>query len=431
MERQTALVLALVLVTACASPSQPPAAPPASVASPSITSPSPSPVAAAPSPSPSPSPSPAAAMFDAARVRVTLEQAWQGFSKPVGLATARDGSGRVFVLEQAGLIRVVDGGAVQPRPFLDLRAQVSDISSGYSERGLLGLVFHPAYRDNGLFFVNYTDKQGHTQIVRYHVSDDRNVADPSTARTILTQQQPFPNHNGGHLAFGPDGYLYIGLGDGGSANDPQRNGQNLGTLLGKMLRIDVNIPDGGGTPYAVPSDNPFRDHSGARPEIWALGLRNPWRYSFDRATGDLYIADVGQNAWEEIDFVASGSGGGLNFGWNIMEGMHCRGGGEACDRSGLTLPVAEYSRSDGCSVTGGYVYRGSAQPLLAGAYFYGDYCSGKVWALTRGPSGQWTASEVVQRGGMQVSSFGEDDAGEVYVTSLSDGVVYRLRAAPR
>ena len=327
---------------------------------------------------------------------VLLEPAWQGFSNPVGLANA--GDDRVFVVEQRGLIRVVDGDAVRPRPFLDLRALVSDIGSGSSERGLLGLAFHPEYRTNGLFFVNYTDRQGHTQVIRYRVSSDSNVADPASAQPVLTQQQPYPNHNGGHLAFGPDGYLYIGLGDGGSANDPQGNGQNPGTLLGKMLRIDASVADGG-APYTVPADNPFRDRAGARPEIWAVGLRNPWRYSFDRATGDLYIADVGQNAWEEVNVQGSSSRGAENYGWNRMEGAHCRGGGDACNRAGLTLPVAEYGRAEGCSVTGGYVYRGTAQPLLSGAYFYGDYCSGRVWALTRGSAGQWVATQVTQRPG--------------------------------
>jgi glucose/arabinose dehydrogenase len=360
---------------------------------------------------------------------VSLEPAWRGLSKPLGLTNAGDGSGRLFVVEQGGLIRIIADDAVRQAPFLDLRSQVSDIGTGYSERGLLGLVFHPNYRSNGFFFVNYTDRQGHTQIVRYRVSSDPNVADPGSARTVLTQQQPYPNHNGGHLAFGPDGYLYIGLGDGGSANDPQGNGQSLGTLLGKMLRLDVSLTNDG-EPYAVPSDNPFVGRSGARAEIWAYGLRNPWRYSFDRATGDLYIADVGQNAWEEINVQASGSDGGENYGWNRMEGAHCRGA-STCDQSGLTLPVAEYGRADGCSVTGGHVYRGGAQPLLTGAYFYGDYCSGSIWALVRRGADAWADSRVLQRQGVQVSSFGVDEAGEVYVTSLSEGMIYGLVGSAR
>jgi glucose/arabinose dehydrogenase len=264
-------------------------------------------------------------------------------------------------------------------------------------------------------------------VVRYRVSPtDRNVADPDSARTVLSQPQPYANHNGGHLAFGPDGYLYIGLGDGGSANDPQGNGQNLATLLGKLLRINVD----GGEPYAIPADNPFRERQGARAEIWGYGLRNPWRYSFDRATGDLYIADVGQSAWEEIDVQPAGSPGGENYGWNLMEGAHCRPGA-ACDPSGLTLPVTEYGRSMGCSVTGGYVYRGTAQPGLIGAYVYGDYCSGRIWRLARGADGSWKSTELLQARGVQVSSFGEDESGELYLTSLGEGSVYRLVARER
>ena len=375
----------------------------------------------------SPSSEPAPAGFDPQRIQLELERAWAGLSKPLGLVHAGDDSGRVFVLEQGGLIKVVENGQLLSRPFLDLTGQVSAIGPGYSERGLLGLAFHPRFRDNGLFFVNYTDRRGDTQVVRYRVSPaDRNLADPASATTILSQPQPYANHNGGHLAFGPDGYLYIGLGDGGSANDPQGNGQNLATWLGKLLRIDVD----GGEPYAIPTDNPFRARAGARPEVWAYGLRNPWRYSFDRATGDLYIADVGQNAWEEIDVQPAGSGGGQNYGWNLMEGAHCRPG-VACDPSGLTLPVAEYGRSAGCSVTGGYVYRGSAQPGLVGAYLYGDYCSGRVWALARGTDGSWRSTELLHAPNVQVSSFGEDEAGEVYLTSLGEGVVYRLVARER
>jgi glucose/arabinose dehydrogenase len=365
--------------------------------------------------------------FDPGRIQLELERAWAGLSKPLGLVHAGDDSGRVFVLEQGGLIKVVENGQLLSRPFLDLTGQVSPIGPGYSERGLLGLAFHPRFRANGLFFVNYTDRRGDTQVVRYRASPaDRNVADPASAMTILTQPQPYANHNGGHLAFGPDGYLYIGLGDGGSANDPQGNGQNLATWLGKLLRIDVD----GGEPYAIPPDNPFRARAGARPEVWAYGLRNPWRYSFDRATGDLYIADVGQNAWEEIDVQPAGSPGGENYGWNLMEGAHCRAG-VACDRSGLSLPVAEYGRSAGCSVTGGYVYRGSAQPGLVGAYVYGDYCSGRVWGLARGTAGSWRSAELLQAPHVQLSSFGEDEAGEVYLTSLGEGVVYRLVARGR
>jgi glucose/arabinose dehydrogenase len=240
---------------------------------------------------------------------------------------------------------------------------------------------------------------------------------------ILRVDQPYANHNGGHLAFGPDGYLYIGLGDGGSGGDPRGNGQNPAALLGKMLRIDVNAA----LPYGIPGDNPFREREGYRPEIWALGLRNPWRYSFDRATGDLYIADVGQNAYEEVNFQPANSRGGENYGWNHMEGAHCFRASPQCDPAAFTLPVAEYGRGGGCSITGGYVYRGTSQPALRGVYFFADYCTGKFWALQREAGGAWVTTELIDTD-VSVASFGEDEAGEVYVVGLGDGRVYRLVA---
>jgi len=263
---------------------------------------------------------------------------------------------------------------------------------------------------------------GDTAVVRYSVSADPNRADPASAKVILQVNQPFANHNGGHLVFGPDGYLYIGLGDGGSGGDPQGNGQNLNALLGKMLRIDIDHGD----PYAIPLDNPFVGRSDARPEIWAYGLRNPWRYSFDRATGDLYIADVGQNAYEEVDFQPVDSQGGENYGWNKYEGFHQYGGGPT---DGLTMPVAEYAHAiGGCSVTGGYVYRGPSLPALSGVYLYGDYCSGQVWALYRAAS-DWE-NVALLNASVLISSFGEDEAGELYLLDHGGGAVYQLVAAP-
>jgi glucose/arabinose dehydrogenase len=344
----------------------------------------------------------------------TLAPVLGGLQKPVGFAQANDS--RWFIIEQPGVIRVVRDGVLLPTPFLDIRALANDAGS---ERGLLGLAFSPRYAADGEFFINYTDANGDTLIARYHVSADPDQADPASAQVVLQVAQPYPNHNGGGLAFGPDGYLYIGLGDGGSGGDPQGNGQNLRALLGKMLRLDVRTP-----PYAIPPDNPFANRSDARPEIWASGLRNPWRYSFDRATGDLYIADVGQNQYEEVDFQPAAVGG-QNYGWNFMEGLHPYRDGAP---DGLTAPVVEYTHAGGeCSITGGYVYRGAALPQLNGVYLYGDYCSGQVWALFRTPAG-WE-SRALFNAGFLISSFGEDAAGELYLLDHYGGVVYQLVAA--
>jgi glucose/arabinose dehydrogenase len=287
------------------------------------------------------------------------------------------------------------------------------------ERGLLGMAFHPNYSDNGWFFVNYTDMNGDTMVARYTVlADDPNRADPTSAEVILQVDDPYPNHNGGHLAFGLDGYLYIGLGDGGSAGDPHGNGQNTGVLLGKMLRLDLN----GALPYQIPADNPFVEDDAFRPEIWAFGLRNPWRYTFDRATGDLYIADVGQYLWEEIDFQPADSAGGENYGWSALEGSHSFSG--ANPPPNAIMPIAEYSHTDGCSVTGGYVYRGEGLPELEGAYFFGDWCSGITWTTRRDSEGRWQTS-VFMNTGRQISSFGEDVSGELYLVD-HQGAVLRL-----
>jgi glucose/arabinose dehydrogenase len=342
---------------------------------------------------------------------VSLTSVASGLDEPLLVTHAGDGSGRLFVVERGGVIRIVRNGAVEPTPFLDISALVR--TSG-SEQGLLGLAFPPDYAKKRHFYVNYTDRSGDTVVARYRLGADADVADPASAKVLLRQAQPYANHNGGHLAFGPDGYLYIGLGDGGSGGDPQGNGQNPRTLLGKLLRIDV---ESGADPYAIPKDNPFGN------EIWALGLRNPWRFSFDRATGDLYIADVGQNAYEEVNFQPAGRGG-QNYGWNVMEGMHCfRGAG--CDRTGLTAPVVEYRNGAGnCSITGGYVYRGAQYPSLQGVYVYGDFCSGQLWGLRRSGSG-WENARLLDSG-MKPSSFGEDESGNVYLVDYGKGEVHRL-----
>jgi len=329
-----------------------------------------------------------------------------GLHQPVYLTHAGDGSGRLFIVEQPGRISIVQDGELRLDPFLDIREIVNDEST---EQGFLGLAFSPDYASNGHFFIHYSDANGDTTIVRYAVSSDPNLADPASAKIILQVDQPYANHNGGDLVFGPDGYLYIGLGDGGSQGDPHGNSQNLNALLGKMLRIDVNQ-----APYGIPSDNPFINRAGARPEVWAYGFRNPWRYAFDRATGDLYIADVGGNAYEEVNFQPANSGGGENYGWNFMEGLHPYRGQAP---EGLTMPIAEYSHDDdegGCSITGGYVYRGPSLPGLTGVYLFGDYCSGIIWGVSHTAEGEWQKASLWQTD-YNISSFGEDEAGEVYV----------------
>jgi glucose/arabinose dehydrogenase len=347
-----------------------------------------------------------------------VEPVADGFSAPTGIANAGDGGGRLFIIEKAGTIHIFDGGAVLPEPFLDISDRVN---AGASEQGLLGLAFHPNYAENGYFFVNYTDGSGGTVVSRFSVTDDPNRADPASEEVVLTQAQPAGNHNGGNLVFGPDGYLYIGLGDGGASGDRFRNGQNLGTLLGAMLRIDVNE-----LPYSIPPDNPFVDDPNALGEIWAYGLRNPWRYSFDRATGDLTIADVGQNVYEEVDFQPADSAGGENYGWPIMEGLHCYPDGANCDPAGLVQPVAEYDHSQGCSVTGGYVYRGERFPAMQGVYFYGDYCSGLIWGLAPGADG-WSVRQLASANA-SISSFGEGEDGEIYFVDLAQGTLSHLIA---
>jgi glucose/arabinose dehydrogenase len=326
--------------------------------------------------------------------------------RPVDVQPANDGSGRLFIIEKYGAIRILENGQLLEEPFLKIDDRVNDDGN---EMGLLGFAFHPDYEQNGYFYVNYTGPDGDTRISRFQASG--NIADPTSESILLTIPQPYQNHNGGAVAFGPDGYLYLGLGDGGLAGDPQKNGQNTQTLLGKILRIDVNSGD----PYVIPADNPFGN------EVWVYGLRNPWRISFDRANGDLWIGDVGQGEWEEIDYFPAGSAPGANYGWSIMEGNH---GYDGEPQPGLLLPVAEYSHSsgDGCSVTGGYVYRGS-MPEWNGIYIYGDYCSGKIWGLLQS-NGTWQ-NQFLFSVGITITSFGEDEAGELYFASDS-GDVYKL-----
>jgi glucose/arabinose dehydrogenase len=355
---------------------------------------------------------------------VRLLEIASGLSLPLYLTAPPGDFSRLFILEKTGRIRIVKDGTLLPVPFLDISGQVS----GGMEQGLLGLAFPPDYASTGRFVVHYTDIAGNTRVSLFQVSADPDIADALSEQVILAADQPAPNHNGGQLAFGPDGFLYLGLGDGGGSNDPQGRGQDLSELLGSILRLDVQS----GTSYTVPADNPFVGQQPAiRPEVWSYGLRNPWRFSFDRANGDLYIADVGQNDREEIDVApaADGGGKGVNYGWSIMEGTRCRGGGQ-CDQTGLTLPTFEYGHREGCSVIGGYTYRGSALPALQGLYFYGDFCQRWVHSLrfTGGIATEVTNWPTLRTVG-SLHSFGEDAAGELYVLE-SSGRVSKVVAAP-
>jgi len=350
---------------------------------------------------------------------IQLDALIDKLDSPVFLTHAGDASDRMFVVEKKGTIAILRDGARVGQPFLD----ISDlITSSGSEQGLLGLAFQPDYANNGRFFVYYTASNGDDTLARYQVSDNPDVADPDSAQVLFAQPDFAANHNGGMLAFGPDGYLYVGIGDGGGGGDPQENGQKRSTLLGKLLRLDVSGDD----PYTIPPDNPWPDGGDdARPEIWAYGLRNPWRFSFDRATGDLYIGDVGQNTYEEIDFQPAGTSGGQNYGWNTREGLHCFEK-DTCDSNGMSDPIAEYNHDQGCSVTGGYVYRGSAFPSLQGQYIFGDYCNGTIWSLQRNASGVWQQHKLLDSH-LSISSFGEDAAGELYVLDLG-GTIYQVMA---
>jgi glucose/arabinose dehydrogenase len=370
----------------------------------------------APSPQPPETLAPTAPAETSVSVTPALRKIADGLERPTYLTHAGDGTSALYITEQSGRIMVLENGVLRPEPFLDITDRVG---SNSNEQGLLSVAFSPDYTDTGKFFVNYTDKRGDTVVAGFLANADRRTADPNSEWTVLQIDQPYPNHNGGQLKFGPDGMLYIGMGDGGSQGDPQNRAQDASDLLGKILRIDVSksTPD---QPYIVPPDNPNLG-GGSRPEIWALGLRNPWRFSFDRATGDLFIADVGQNAFEEIDFQPASSTGGENYGWNLREGLAEYAGPMA---DNFTDPIAQYGRRDGCSVTGGYVYRGAALPTLIGAYIYGDYCSGKIWTLRPNNGGAWLNEPFMQTD-FSITSFGEDQAGELYVLDRAGGV-YQL-----
>ena len=352
-----------------------------------------------------------------------------GMDRPVYL-TAPAGDARFFVVEQPGVIQLFIDDVVQTTPYLDIRALVRDNGN---EQGLLGLAFHPNYATNGRFYVNYTasSPSGDTVIAEYTVSADTHVADPASARILMTIEQPFSNHNGGMIDFGPDGYLYIGVGDGGSGGDPLQHGQNTSTLLGSMLRIDVDDTTAG--QYGIPADNPFADSANGindpRPEIWASGLRNPWRFSFDRSTGDLYIGDVGQNEIEEIDVQLASSTGGENYGWRTMEGSSCFNPSVGCDETGLVLPFAEYSHAGGgCSIAGGYAYRGTCMPDMVGKYLVTDFCTNIVSTLTF-PSDN-TLEVLSNSLGSNITSFGQDAAGELYVLTLGGSVARIITTQP-
>jgi glucose/arabinose dehydrogenase len=375
---------------------------------------------------------------------ISLVQIITGLSQPVQITHAGDGSGRLFIIEKSGRIKIFNNYVYQG-VFLDISAKVSTSS----EQGLLSVAFPPGYDTSGRFYVNYTNLAGDTVIARYQVSADVNRADAASEEILLTIDQPYANHNGGQMAFGPDGYLYIGMGDGGSGGDPENRAQNPADLLGKLLRIDVEpagtttppptgsilvfmpvlYKAGPSEPYRIPPNNPFIHTPGYRSEIWAIGLRNPWRFSFDRSTGDLYIADVGQNDWEEVNFQSNTSPGGENYGWRILEGNHCYNPSSGCvPPSSYVAPVLEYAHGandvNGCSISGGYVYRGNDHPSMQGIYFYGDFCSGKIWGATLVSS--WSSNQLTTAPFM-ISTFGEDEAGELYVAGYNNGTIYKIQ----
>jgi len=364
---------------------------------------------------------------------IELQQVASGLTQPTTVTNAGDGSGRIFIVQETGQILIFINGAVLPTPFLD----ISDLVRHDSEQGLLGLAFHPDYANNGFFYVDYTDNEHNIVVTRFQVSaGDPNVADPNSAFTILKQPQiDSEDHNGGTVAFGPDGYLYISIGDGSCCGDPEENGQDLGTWLGKILRVDINGDDFPGDPdrnYAVPPNNPFVGQPAALPEIWAYGVRNPWRCSFDRVTGDFFIGDVGQDAWEEVDFQPAESTGGENYGWDVLEGMHCYEDEPpgSCDdflNGGSTLPILEYNHDVGCAVTSGYRYRGQTYPDLQGIYFYADFCTGRIWGATDQGNG-WASQELLVTG-FPITTFGEDETGELYLDDFNEGVLYQIVSA--
>lgn len=356
---------------------------------------------------------------DLASFKLTLVA--NGFEHPLLVTHAGDGSGRIFIVEQTGRVWVLKDGEIGGSPFLDLSDRVNQsVTQGYSELGLLGLAFHPDFAENGVMYVSYNDRSTTSVVSRIQLAENNpNVGDRSTEQVLLTLRQPYDNHNGGHIAFGPDGYLYISFGDGGAAGDPLDSGQNPSDWYGSILRIDVDSGD----PYAIPEDNPHASNPSFAREVWSYGLRNVWRFSFDRATGDLYLADVGQNEWEEVNFQPADSPGGENYGWSDYEASAPYAVGTV--PPGMVYPVAEYRHSAGnCSVSGGFVYRGAQLPQLKGVYFFGDFCSGQIWASWRDSAGVWQTAEAMNAG-FQISAFGEDEAGEMYVVNY-DGEVYRI-----
>ncbi|HZQ10157.1 MAG TPA: PQQ-dependent sugar dehydrogenase, partial [Anaerolineae bacterium] len=350
-----------------------------------------------------------------------VEPLVQGLTRPVFVTSAGDNSGLLFVVQQTGQILIIENGQLRQQPFLDIR---NKITTAGNEQGLLGMAFDPHYDKTGVFYVNYSRKEnGDNVIARYQLSRDPYVADPNSEKVLLTIKGFEPNHNSGMLAFGPDGYLYIGTGDGGGAGDRHGtigNAQALNILNGKILRIDVNADT-----YSIPPTNPFVNQPDALPEIWVYGLRNPWRFSFDKETGDLYIGDVGQGSKEEVDFQPAGDKGGENYGWRVMEGNDCYNPNTNCDTSGKVRPIFDYSHDFGCSITGGYVYRGSRYPWLVGQYIFADYCSGIVWTTSRDASGQWQTRQIGKFDDT-ISSFGQDQDGELYVVGHSSGTIYKL-----
>jgi glucose/arabinose dehydrogenase len=429
--RRLVLLVMSVLVAACgapdptASPFGPSATPVASASPPISTGASPD-ASAASAPSSSPTPEPIADEPPP----IAIEPLASGLSAPIGIATGPPGW--LLVQEQAGRVIAIEIDSGATSVALDLTDRVL----GGGERGLLGLALHPHWPDDARAFIHYSDLNGNTVLAEYRATDDGTggapVLDRASERVVLTAVQPFANHNGGQLAFGPDGYLWLGLGDGGSGGDPLGNGQDPSVLLGKVLRLDVDAGPGGDAAYAIPAGNPFADGGGA-PEAYLLGLRNPWRFSFDRATGALWLADVGQNAFEEVNRLDPTRAAGANLGWNVMEASHCFGEA-ACSSEDLVLPVVEYGRDGGCSVTGGYVYRGTAVQGLAGWYLFGDYCSGLLFGIRSDvpqPGTGETApgpQELLLETGARISSFGEDAEGELYVSDLRSGTIYRIVA---
>ena len=354
---------------------------------------------------------------------VTLTEIAAGFNRPIYVTGANDESNRLFIVEQSGMIWIVKDGYRVPQPFLDISHRITPVAltDEFTEQGLLGLAFHPGYTNNGFFYVYFTDRAGDTVVERYETPvDGLDAADPLSASVVFQLPQPFVAHNGGQIAFGPDGYFYIALGDGGDANDPLGAGQNTQMLLGSILRIDVD----GAAPYAIPPDNPFVGDASARDEIWSYGWRNPWRFSFDRLTGDMYISDVGQHKWEEFNFQSAASIGGENYGWSAFEGSHEFSGAAAPNH---VPPFFEYDHSQGCAAIGGYVYRGQAIPKLEGVYVSGDWCNGRIFVSWRDRDRNWHW-ELFNRTELTISSFGEDDAGELYVVDYN-GRLYRFDPA--